>query len=70
MRLSHGNIFTFIMCMNGYIITIQTSTNLEKKSLIVPRDPRPCKERYTSSSHARDQSEILQRCGEKTGCLH
>ena len=41
MRVMHGSVFTSAMCMNGYIITIQTFTNLEKEKIddCAPRSP-------------------------------
>lgn len=45
----HVNIFTSVVCMNDYIITIQTFTNLEEGErgrelliLIVPPDSLSC----------------------------
>lgn len=39
MRVMHDNIFTLVMCMNDYIITIQTFTNLEKVADCASRSP-------------------------------
>ena len=39
MRVMHGNIFTLVMCMNDYTITIQTFTNLEKVADCASRSP-------------------------------
>lgn len=38
MRVMHDNILT-VMCMNDYIITIQTFTNLENVADCAPRSP-------------------------------
>lgn len=39
MRVMHDNIFTPVVCMNDYIITIQTFTNLGKKTIVPQRSP-------------------------------
>lgn len=39
MRVMHDNIFTSVMCMNDYITTIQTFTNLEKVADCAWRSP-------------------------------